>query len=104
MLVVTRKKDEKLVIGENIEVQVLRIGRENVRLGIKAPSDVSIYRYEIYEAIQSREQAAQTAGDSDEGSAAPSVEGSPASEGNAPATPTEKARAQSEKARAQSEG
>ena len=36
MLVVTRKKDERLIIGNEIEIQVLRIGRDNVRLGIKA--------------------------------------------------------------------
>ena len=52
MLVVTRKKDEKLIIGNEIEIQVLRIGRDNVRLGIKAPAHISIYRYEIYEAIK----------------------------------------------------
>ena len=52
MLVVTRKKDEKLIIGNEIEIQMLRIGRDNVRLGIKAPSHISIYRYEIYEAIK----------------------------------------------------
>jgi carbon storage regulator len=52
MLVVTRKKDEKLIIGNEIEIQVLRIGRDNVRLGIKGPSHISIYRYEIYEAIK----------------------------------------------------
>ena len=34
------------------QIQVLRIGRDNVRLGIKAPSHISIYRYEIYEAIK----------------------------------------------------
>jgi carbon storage regulator len=52
MLVVTRKKDEKLIIGNEIEIQVLRIGRDNVRLGIKAPAHISIYRHEIYEAIK----------------------------------------------------
>lgn len=58
MLVVTRKKDEKLMIGDDIEVQILRIGRENVRIGVKAPANVSIYRHEIYEAIQKRKKAA----------------------------------------------
>jgi carbon storage regulator len=53
MLVVTRKKDEKLIIGNEIEIQVLRIGRDNVRLGIKAPAHISIYRSEISEAIKS---------------------------------------------------
>ena len=58
MLVVTRKKDEKLIIGNEIEIQVLRIGRDNVRLGIKAPTHISIYRYEIYEAIKQENLAA----------------------------------------------
>lgn len=73
MLVVTRKKDEKLIIGDGIEVQVLRIGRENVRLGIKAPADVAIYREEIYEAIQNREKAAAQAA----GAATPSTRSEP---------------------------
>jgi carbon storage regulator len=60
MLVVTRKKDEKLIIGNEIEIQVLRIGRDNVRLGIKAPAHISIYRYEIYEAIKSENVNAVT--------------------------------------------
>jgi carbon storage regulator len=58
MLVVTRKKDERLIIGNEIEIQVLRIGRDNVRLGIKAPSHISIYRYEIYEAIRNENLSA----------------------------------------------
>ena len=58
MLVVTRKKDERLIIGNEIEIQVLRIGRDNVRLGIKAPPHISIYRYEIYEAIKNQNQDA----------------------------------------------
>ena len=58
MLVVTRKKDEKVIIGNEIEIQVLRIGRDNVRLGIKAPGHISIYRYEIYEAIKAENAAA----------------------------------------------
>jgi len=60
MLVVTRKKDEKLIIGNEIEIQVLRIGRDNVRLGIKAPDHISIYRYEIYEAIKNENVSAVT--------------------------------------------
>ena len=58
MLVVTRKKDEKLIIGNEIEIQVLRIGRDNVRIGIKAPAHISIYRYEIYKAIKNENVSA----------------------------------------------
>src|SRR2546427_8896724 len=60
MLVVTRKKDEKLIIGNEIESLGLRIDRDDVRLGIKAPADVSIYRYEIYEAIKNENVSAVT--------------------------------------------
>ena len=58
MLVVTRKRDERLIIGNEIEIQVLRIGRDNVRLGIKAPAHISIYRHEIYEAIKNQNVSA----------------------------------------------
>ena len=58
MLVVTRKKDEKLMIGNEIEVQVLKIGRDSVRIGIKAPLEVSVHRYEVYEQILSANLAA----------------------------------------------
>lgn len=58
MLVVTRKKDEKLIIGNEIEVQILRIGKESVRIGIKAPQNVSVHRYEVYENIRAANLAA----------------------------------------------
>ena len=51
MLVVTRKLNEAIVIGDAIEVRVLRSGREGVRLGITAPSDVPVHRREVYDAI-----------------------------------------------------
>lgn len=51
MLVVTRKLNEAIVIGDAIEVRVLRNGREGVRLGITAPSDVPVHRREVYDAI-----------------------------------------------------
>ena len=98
MLVVTRKKDEKLIIGDGIEVQVLRIGRENVRLGIKAPADVAIYREEIYEAIQEREKAAAQAAGSGtpKTSQEPTGAPEPAESTEADATDPPKAKAQSE--------
>jgi len=51
MLVVTRKKDEKLMIGNEIEVQVLKIGKNSVRIGIRAPQNVPVHRFEVYENI-----------------------------------------------------
>jgi carbon storage regulator len=47
MLVLSRKLGEKIVIGENIVVTVVKIDRNQIRLGIEAPSDVPVYREEI---------------------------------------------------------
>jgi carbon storage regulator len=58
MLVVTRKKDEKLMIGNEIEVQILKIGKDSVRIGIKAPESVSVHRFEVYESILASNVAA----------------------------------------------
>ena len=52
MLVFTRRKHETIMIGDGIEVRVLRVGREGVRIGIVAPPEVPVHRQEIYEAIQ----------------------------------------------------
>jgi carbon storage regulator len=52
VLVVTRKLNEAIVIGDGIEVVVLRNGRDGVRLGIKAPLHVPVHRREIYDAIR----------------------------------------------------
>ena len=52
MLVLTRKVNEKLIINGNIEVVVLEATKNSVRIGVKAPSDVQIYREEIYREIQ----------------------------------------------------
>ncbi|WP_138496173.1 carbon storage regulator CsrA [Paenibacillus pinistramenti] len=58
MLVLSRKKGETLVIDENIEITVLAIDGETVKLGISAPKNVDIYRKEIFEAIQQSNQQA----------------------------------------------
>ena len=51
MLVFTRKRGETIMIGDGIEVQVIRIGRDGVRLGVVAPPDVPVHRQEIYKQI-----------------------------------------------------
>ena len=56
MLVLSRKRDERIMIGDEISLLVVDIRGDKVRLGIEAPSDVSVHRKEVYEAIQ-REQA-----------------------------------------------
>ncbi|MDB4637910.1 MAG: carbon storage regulator CsrA [Planctomycetaceae bacterium] len=52
MLVLSRKKDEKIVIGDQITLMVIDIRGDKVRLGIQAPKDVTVHRQEVYEAIQ----------------------------------------------------
>lgn len=51
MLVLTRKKGQSIMVGDEIEISVVEINGDAIRLGIRAPRDVSIYRREIYEAI-----------------------------------------------------
>jgi carbon storage regulator len=64
MLVFTRRRDEAIMIGEGIEVRVLRVGREGVRLGIVAPPDVRVHRREIYDQIRDANQSAVVKADS----------------------------------------
>ena len=52
MLVLSRKKNETIVINDNITVTVVEIRGDKVRLGIEAPKSVSVHRREVYEAIQ----------------------------------------------------
>ena len=52
MLALSRKKNEALIINNNIEVTVLEIKGEQVKLGISAPKDVPVYRKEVYAQIQ----------------------------------------------------
>lgn len=52
MLVLTRKVGQKLIIDDNIEVIILETKGDSVKIGIKAPKNVSIYREEIYEEIK----------------------------------------------------
>ncbi|MCL2696761.1 MAG: carbon storage regulator [Oscillospiraceae bacterium] len=47
MLVITRKTDESLLIADSIEVTVLEISKDRVKLGVSAPKDITIIRYEL---------------------------------------------------------
>lgn len=66
MLVLSRKTGQKLIINDNIEVIVIETRGEFVRLGIKAPKDVSIYREEIYEEIKLANQQALSQNSTDD--------------------------------------
>ena len=55
MLVLTRKLGQSIVIGDEVEVVVLEVRGEQVRIGIKAPKNVSVHRKEIYDQIHDAE-------------------------------------------------
>lgn len=61
MLALTRKKGEALVINNNIEVTILEIRGDQIKIGISAPKDVPIYRKEVYLQIQKENEAAVNA-------------------------------------------
>lgn len=61
MLALSRKKNEAIVINNNIEITILEIKGEQVKLGITAPKEVPVYRKEVYLQIQEANQAALTA-------------------------------------------
>lgn len=52
MLVLSRQRDESIIIGDNIVITVVDIRGDKVRLGIQAPTEVPVHRQEVYEAIQ----------------------------------------------------
>jgi carbon storage regulator len=56
MLVLSRLNDESIMIGENIEVRIVNVRGNKVRLGIDAPKSIPVHRKEVFEAIQ-REKA-----------------------------------------------
>jgi carbon storage regulator len=62
MLVLSRKKDESIIINDHIRVTVVEIRGDKVRLGIDAPKDVTVHRREVYEAIQNQLKAHQEEG------------------------------------------
>ena len=70
MLVLTRKSNQSIMIGDDIEVSVLAIMGEKVRIGIQAPRDVPVFRKEVYLEIQQENLAAGDEGAREEVDAA----------------------------------
>ncbi len=52
MLVLTRKKGQAIVIGENIKIVIVSVGGDSVKIGIEAPNDIKILRAELVEAVR----------------------------------------------------
>ena len=58
MLVLSRKKDETIMIGDQIELKILSVDGDQVKLGIVAPKNVKVYRSEVYKSIQDQNKEA----------------------------------------------
>ena len=56
MLVLSRKKNESIILGSNISIVVVEIRGDKVRLGVEAPTDVPVHRKEVYDAIQRQKE------------------------------------------------
>lgn len=68
MLVLSRKRNEKIVIGDEVVVTVLDVRGDQVQLGIDAPRKIPVHRHEVYEAIRKvTEEASQTPPDTMDG-------------------------------------
>ena len=62
MLILSRRINESIIIGDNIEIKIIESGNRVVKLGIEAPKDVSVHRKEVFEAILNENLAAPSAG------------------------------------------
>ena len=62
MLVLSRQRDETIMIGDDIEITVVDIRNDKVRIGINAPAHIPVHRKEVYEAIQLEKKSADSAG------------------------------------------
>ena len=61
MLVLTRKPDQSIMVGNDIEITILEVRGEQVRLGIRAPRTVSVHRKEVFEQIKQESNLAAAA-------------------------------------------
>jgi len=63
MLILTRRVDESLVIGDNVTVTILSVKGNQVRIGVDAPRDVTVHREELAQKLDSREHKLSSGGD-----------------------------------------
>jgi len=89
MLVLSRQRDETIMIGDDVEITVVDIRGDKVRLGITAPTRIAVHRKEVYEAIKAENQRASRISGADLNGVGPSPGPMkrPAISGNGPAGP-----------------
>ncbi len=63
MLILSRKVDEKIVIGNEITITIIDIKGDQVKIGVDAPKNVKVFRQEVYDEIQMENKLAATTGD-----------------------------------------
>jgi carbon storage regulator len=63
MLVLTRKTNQSIMIGDDVEISVLAVSRDKIRLGITAPRDVPVFRKEVYLSIKGEDDDEEDASD-----------------------------------------
>ena len=80
MLVLSRQKDESIVIGDDVEITIVDVRGDKVRLGITAPKSIPVHRREIYEAIQREKEAQKQAAEGSEGKSAEDTKEQPEKE------------------------
>ncbi|MBL4884476.1 MAG: carbon storage regulator CsrA [Planctomycetaceae bacterium] len=56
MLVLSRQRDESIIIGDNIKITIVDIRGDKIRIGIEAPAEIAVHRQEVFEAIQRDKQ------------------------------------------------
>lgn len=101
MLVLSRQIDETIMIGDDVEITIVDIRGEKVRIGISAPNRVSVHRKEVYDAIKTENQIAAGALDAISGNAI--MQSAPAAPANRSVGPHASARASTPLALAQSD-
>ena len=64
MLILTRKTEQQIKIGEDITLTIIEVKGDQVKIGVEAPKTVKVYRKEVFDAIQDENKAALTQGNS----------------------------------------
>lgn len=62
MLILTRKLGESIIIGEKVQLSVVEINKNNIKIGINAPKDITIYREEVFKKIKEENKRSSTSG------------------------------------------